>query len=132
MERSIYVYNRVREIDLSLAGHFVRQTSSPSPDIFNFRRAFNCKISGKYETFCRTLSLIYLRRTICPARSNPFAGHFSRFAGHVRRVWQISRTLVCGTRQYIAWTTKLGGVHIYNLGGGRIDLGGWCKINIPP
>ncbi len=36
---------------------------------------------------------LYSPRTKCPAKSNPFAGHFSNFAGHVWRVPQISRSL---------------------------------------
>ena len=42
-------------------------------------------------------SLINSRRTKCLARSNPFAGHFSKFTGHGRRVLRISRTLLLPT-----------------------------------
>ncbi len=87
--------SRVREIDLSFAGHFVRRTFSPSPDILNSRWTFHCiKMSSDLLSIRRTLSLIYSRRSFCPAISNPFAGHFSKFAGHVWRVRRISRTLI--------------------------------------
>ncbi len=88
----------VREISLSLEGHFVKRTFSPSPDILDPCRAFHYKMSSKYQTsfwpsICWTLSLIYPHWTFCPARSNPFARHFSKCAGHVWRVRRVSRTL---------------------------------------
>ncbi len=67
-------HTRVCEIHLSLAGHFVWRTSSPSPDILNSRRTYHCKMSSEYQTFCWTF---------CLACSNSFAGHFQR------------RTLLC-------------------------------------
>ena len=72
---------RVREIHLSLAGHFVRWPSSPSLNILNSRWTFRCKMSGEYQTYRRTsirqiLSLKCSRWTKCPSRSNPFIGHF--------------------------------------------------------
>ncbi len=58
---------RVREIQLTLAGHFVRWTYNTLPDIWNSCQTFHCEISGEYKIF---------RWTFCPARSNSFAGHF--------------------------------------------------------
>ncbi len=89
----------VRKIHLSLTGHFVQWTSSPLVDNLNSRQTFYCKLSNEYQTFHSTsvrwtLSLIYSSRNFCPARSNAFAGHFSKFAGHVRKVQRISHTLV--------------------------------------
>ena len=90
---------RVCEIHLSLAGHFVRRTASPSPNILTSCWTFHCKMSSDIKKLLLNilnsspdiyLSLIYSPRTFWPARSNPFAGHFSKFLGHVRR---ISRTL---------------------------------------
>ena len=86
---------RVREIHFSLTGHFVRRTSSPSPDILNYHRTYVYKMSGELfpgDPFTGH-SLIYSLRKLCPVRSNPFAGHLSNFARHVRRVRRISRTL---------------------------------------
>ncbi len=37
---------------------------------------FHCKMSGKYQTFCWTLSLIYSCRTKCLTRSNPLPNIF--------------------------------------------------------
>ena len=89
---------RVREIHFSLARHFVRQTSSPLPDILNYSQTFYCKKSGEYQTFrwwsiCQTLSLIYSRRKFCTATSDSLAGHLSKFARHVRQFQQILHTL---------------------------------------
>ena len=41
----------VRGSHFSLAGHFVQRTSSPSPDILNYRRTFDYKKSGEYRAF---------------------------------------------------------------------------------
>ncbi len=65
--------------------HFVRRTSSPLPDILNYRQTFDYEKSGKYQNFCWwliycTVSLIYSHWTKYPARSNHFAGHLSNFA----------------------------------------------------
>ncbi len=39
---------------MHFAGHFVQRTTSPSPDIFNSRRTFHCKICGEFQSFLRT------------------------------------------------------------------------------
>ena len=75
---------RVREIYLSLAGHFVRRTYNHLPDIWNFCQTFHCEMSGKYQIF---------RRSFCPARSNSFTGHFQNLpdmsgeSGEFRVLW---------------------------------------------
>ncbi len=94
---------RVREIHLSLAGHFVRQTASPLPGIltshWTFHFTVKCpRISNFLLNILNSspdiqLSLIYSPWTFCPARSNPFARHFSKIARHVRQVRQILCTL---------------------------------------
>ncbi len=43
---------RVCEIHISVGKHFAWQTSSPSSDILNYRRTFDCKKSGKCQIFC--------------------------------------------------------------------------------
>ena len=68
------VYCRVRKIRLSFAGHFVRRTASPSPDIFEFspdtvKYEVNIKVfSGHFE--------ILDLHSLDKMRSNPFAEHF--------------------------------------------------------
>ena len=42
---------RVREIHLSIAGHFVQRTSRPLLDILNSCRTFHCKLSGNIKLF---------------------------------------------------------------------------------
>ncbi len=74
---------RLPILRVSLAGQFVRGTSSPSPNILNSRWTFHSKMSSEYQTFCWTF---------CPTRSNSFAGHF-------QNSWRISRTLYYTTSE---------------------------------
>ncbi len=48
---------RVREIHMSLTGHFVRRTSSPSPDFLPSRRTFPCKMSSNIKLFAQHFKL---------------------------------------------------------------------------
>ena len=43
--------SRVRESHFSLAGHFVWRTSSPSPDILNYRRTLDCENVWRISNF---------------------------------------------------------------------------------
>ncbi len=93
----LLVLYTVHEIDLSLA------ILSGEPAVLRWTFWILAKMSSdEYQPFgwwsiCQTLSLIYARWTKCLARSNPFAGHFSKFASYVRWVRRISHTL------YYAW-----------------------------
>ncbi len=66
---------KVCEIHLSLAGHFVWWTSSPSLDILTSHWTFHCKIVPEYQTFCSTFWTIS-RTFSCPWFTLP--GQFVR------------------------------------------------------
>ena len=55
---SLHCIDRVRKIVFSFAGHFVRRTMSPSPDILRFRRTFHVRWKKK-----KTFRSISFRRT---------------------------------------------------------------------
>ncbi len=98
----------VREIHLSLVGHFVQRTSTPSPDILNSRQTFHCNISSNIhcnisisnfslDFYSADIVRDFLLSDKMPGKIKPLRRTFSKFAGHVRRVPRISRTLRIGT-----------------------------------
>ena len=93
---------RVHEIHFRSAGHFVWRTSNPSPDILNSCKTFHCEMLVNIKLFA-VFGLLLL------AKGFDFAGHFSIFAGHVRRIQRISHTLKYGKGMHcgcMRWTTN--------------------------
>ncbi len=80
---------------LSFAGHIVRQTTSPSPDILNSRRTFHCKICGEYHlVFAGHFEVLDLHSPDkMSGEVKTLHWAFFKIRGHVRRVRRILRTL---------------------------------------
>ncbi len=58
------IHYRVCKIDLSLARQDVRQTSSLSQHMLNYRQTFHCKISSEYQLFAGYQYQIYSPDTV--------------------------------------------------------------------
>ncbi len=96
----------VREMILSLAGHFDRRTMGPSLDILRFcwtfiilcptkKKAFAGHFyTGLYRIPLSDILLNFLWLDILSGENLPLRRTFENFVGHVRRDWQILRTLL--------------------------------------